>query len=319
MEESRLDLVRYSPDFKKEWDDFVENSKNATFLLKRDYMDYHAGRFHDNSYLVFYKGKLYSLLPANREGDTLYSHQGLTFGGLVMNEKTKAGTVVKIFEQILKEMGKEDVRRLVYKPIPYIYHTLPSDEDLYALFRNGAKLTGRNIASVIDRSHRPKFSRIRQTSLKKAVSAGYRVKETSDFATFWDILTENLRSKYGALPVHSLEEMESLAARFPENIRLFAAYAGDKMEGGVVCYISRNVVRTQYISASDKGKSSGAIDMIMNHLINREFEGIRFFDLGSSNGDGGRYLNESLIYQKEGFGGRGVCYDEWEVHVESKE
>jgi hypothetical protein len=37
--------------------------------------------------------------------------------------------------------------------------------------------------------------------------------------------------------------------------------------------------------------------------------------VGASNEEGGKVLNASLIYQKEGFGGRGVVYDtyEWEL------
>ena len=40
-----------------------------------------------------------------------------------------------------------------------------------------------------------------------------------------------------------------------------------------------------------------------------------YFDFGTSNEEGGKVLNTSLIYQKEGFGGRGVVYDtyEWEL------
>ena len=38
-------IVRYSAEEKEHWDRFVRHSKNGTFLLQRDYMDYHAERF----------------------------------------------------------------------------------------------------------------------------------------------------------------------------------------------------------------------------------------------------------------------------------
>ena len=37
--------------------------------------------------------------------------------------------------------------------------------------------------------------------------------------------------------------------------------------------------------------------------------GIAYFDFGKSTERHGEYLNEQLIFQKEGFGGRAVCYD----------
>ena len=74
----------YTPERKKEWNIFIENAKNSTFLFDRNYMDYHADRFQDFSLMIYRKNKLYALLPANKKNDVLYSHQGLTYGGLIM-------------------------------------------------------------------------------------------------------------------------------------------------------------------------------------------------------------------------------------------
>ena len=92
-----LEIRRYTPAFADEWNQFVAASKNGTFLFDRRYMDYHADRFQDHSLLFFRRGKLYALLPANVDGDTLYSHQGLTYGGLIMSDKTTAAEIVDIF------------------------------------------------------------------------------------------------------------------------------------------------------------------------------------------------------------------------------
>ena len=60
-----IQITRYDTTFKKEWDDFVSNSKNATFLLKRGYMDYHSDRFPDHSLIFTRAGKIFALLPAS--------------------------------------------------------------------------------------------------------------------------------------------------------------------------------------------------------------------------------------------------------------
>ena len=85
--ETRIEIQQYIPALRPEWDCFIANSRNGTFLFFRNYMDYHSDRFIDNSLLFRYKGKLIAVLPANREGDVLWSHQGLTYGGLVLSSK----------------------------------------------------------------------------------------------------------------------------------------------------------------------------------------------------------------------------------------
>lgn len=50
----------YKSGLKAEWDGFVRNSKNGTFLFYRDFIEYHGDRFGDYS-LMFYDGG--SLLP----------------------------------------------------------------------------------------------------------------------------------------------------------------------------------------------------------------------------------------------------------------
>ena len=35
----------YTPEQKTNWNVFIENAKNSTFLFNRDYMDYHSDRF----------------------------------------------------------------------------------------------------------------------------------------------------------------------------------------------------------------------------------------------------------------------------------
>lgn len=313
--DSLFEVVRYSSEKSREWNQFVGQSKNGTFLLLREYMDYHADRFHDFSLMIYRKGKLYALLPANLKGDTLYSHQGLTYGGVVLTAKANTVDVYAMFlsmNQWLKSMG---IVKVVYKCIPYIYHRIPSQEDLYALFRLNAKITGRNISSSIYQSNKVKFIESRKSGIRKAKTCHVEVKQSEDYAAFWDILDTNLKNKYGVAPVHTLSEIELLHSRFPDHIKLYLAFQGDEPLGGTVLYISGHLVHTQYISASIKGKEIGALDLLFDELINHEYAGYPVFDFGQSTENMGSYLNESLIFQKEGFGGRGVCYDIYEYDL----
>src|SRR6476620_2629490 len=71
----------YRSDDKAEWDSHVARSRAPHFLFYRDYMDYHADRFADASLLLYDRHSLIALLPANRDGNVIRSHGGLTFGG----------------------------------------------------------------------------------------------------------------------------------------------------------------------------------------------------------------------------------------------
>ena len=206
---------------------------------------------------------------------------------------------------------------MIYKPIPWIYHQIPAEEDLYALFKEcNAQISVRNISAVIDLHHPLKWYNIRKQGAKKAFNQPIHIECSEDYATFWEILSTNLMKTYQATPVHTLEEIKLLHARFPESIKLYVALQEDgKMLGGTLLYITPKVVHTQYISASEEGKQKHALDALFMQLIQQEYKDWDYFDFGTSNENGGKVLNTSLIYQKEGFGGRGVVYDtyEWEL------
>lgn len=311
-----IDIRHYEPQSASEWNAFVAESKNGTFLFDRRYMDYHSDRFADSSLMVYRDGRLFALLPANREGDVLCSHRGLTYGGLVTGPSATASAVVETFEAVNAYLRGEGLRRVVYKAVPWIYHRIPAEEDLYALFRVcRARLVARDISSAIMQPHRLKWHRDRRYGINRCRNNGVAVELSDDFEGFWPVLEDNLMRSHGARPVHSLGEIRLLKSRFPDNILLYVARRDGRVLGGTVLYVTPQVVHAQYISASAEGKALRVIDAIYDRILNGDFADCLYFDFGKSTEDFGRVLNESLIYQKEGFGGRGVCYDwyEWSL------
>lgn len=313
-----IEIKQYNLDDAEKWNEFVTISKQGTFLFNRNYMDYHSDRFADCSFLIMEKGRISAVLPANRKGDTLYSHQGLTYGGLLTTERMTAEKVCNIFSELnilLKEMG---IKQVVYKAIPWIYHCIPAEEDLYALTNIcHAQLVSRDISSSFSLHDVRKFTESRRSGIRKAVKNGILVGESQDLAAFWNILNNNLTAKYDACPVHSLTELQLLMGRFPKEIKLYMATTtnGEPL-GGTLIYETPNVVHTQYISASPDGKAMGALDLLFDYIINKVYKDRSgYFDFGKSTEAGGTVLNQQLIHQKEGFGGRGVCYDtyEWKI------
>ena len=311
-----MEIRRYRREDKELWNSFVSKARNATFLFDRNYMDYHADRFDDNSFMFYHKGKLKAVLPANVAGDTLYSHQGLTYGGLLLDKKATVEDVLECFDSLNSWLRENGISKVVYKALPWIYQQYPSEEDLYALtWKCKAQLISRDISSSIVIDNKLKFAESRKTGIRKALSLNIEVGESNDVDGFWHVLEDNLGNRYNAKPVHTASEMKLLMSRFPNNIRLYVAKMNGEIVGGTLIYVTPQVVHTQYISASVEGKKHGALDLLFDYIINKVYANCRYFDFGKSTEQGGAYLNEPLIFQKEGFGGRGVCYDwyQWEL------
>lgn len=310
-----MEIKRYSSVCEGEWNAFVERSRQGTFLFNRGYMDYHSDRFDDFSLMAYDRGVLKGVLPANRVGNVLYSHQGLTYGGWLTQEGMDASGMLGLWAEAAGYLIPAGIGRMVYKCIPWIYSRMPSEEDRYALFRSGARWESCQVASVVDLRNGWKFDSNGRRNAAKASRAGVRVVESDDFGGFWRVLTQVLAERYGVAPVHSLAEMELLKGRFNDDIRLVLAVdAEGEVLAGTVLYIAGRVVHVQYIASSHRGREEGALALVFSRVMSH-FNGYDFFDFGTSCENGGLYLNEGLLRQKSGFGGRAVVYESFIVDL----
>jgi hypothetical protein len=149
--------------------------------------------------------------------------------------------------------------------------------------------------------------------MRKAEKAGVRVGRSTSFGPFWRVLEEHLAERFQVKPVHTQAEIELLASRFPAEIALYCACLGDEVLGGVVIYESAQVAHVKYISSTQRGRELGALDLLFERLISEQYAGKVWFDFGIATQDEGRTLNGGLAEQKEGFGGRAVVHDFYEV------
>jgi Acetyltransferase (GNAT) domain len=306
-------VVRYDSSWREAWNDLVARAKNGVFLFDRGYMEYHADRFDDHSLLFFDDDKLIALLPANRRDDALVSHGGLTYGGFVTDDRMRTGLMLQLFDILDAHCREHGLSKVVYKAVPHIYHRLPAEEDLYALFVRNARLVRRDVSSTVRMSDRVPISKGRKCGIKKGRSNKVTVRQSHEIERFMGIEEDSLQRKYGVRPTHSATEMRQLVDRFPNNIRLFAGYRDKEMLGGVIVYETPRVAHAQYIAATDVGKELAAHDCVMDELLNEVYAGKAYFDFGISTEDRGRTLNAGLIENKESFGARAVAYDHYEL------
>lgn len=307
-------IKKYNISHYGQWNEFVGKSKNGTFLFHRDFMEYHSDRFQDFSLLVFDGDALIALLPAHKVENVLYSHRGLTYGGLIYSDKVKLSSVITAFGAVLKYLDENAIDKLHVKLVPAIYHKHPSDEFNYALFLANAKLVRRDSLSVIDMHNKLQFSRSRRADIRKGYNNKLVIIEEPQFELFWnEILIPNMQNKHEVKPIHTAEEITALHQKFPNNIRHFNVYHESKIVAGTTVFITDTVAHPQHISGNKDKNKLGSLDFLYNHLITEVFKDIKYFDFGISNEEQGRKLNEGIIFWKESFGARTIVQDFYDI------
>jgi hypothetical protein len=286
------------------WNTFVSAAYNATFLFHRDFMEYHQDRFDDFSLLVFDKVKLVAVLPANRVDNKVYSHQGLTYGGLVYASKLKIEKIETILDLLFDFFKSKRIEHFYLHPIPSFYLGQGNAAIDFFLMKKGAQLYRKEMNMV---AHLPQEIPISKSKLKhfrRTEVLGLRVVEETNFQPFWEkILEPRLVEKYDAKPVHSLAEIQLLHERFPKNIKQFSAYLEDKIVAGITIFEFENGVKSQYGATSKKGEKYRALDFLFISLLDIfQKKGKLFFDMGIVNDSGEKGFHSGLLQQKEELG-----------------
>lgn len=307
-------IKQYNADLKKEWNNFIQISKNGIFMLERDFMDYHSDRFTDNSLMFYKNNELVAVLPASIHDDELCSHGGLTFGGFISGKKMRQSLMLECFECLKTYMREHNIKRIIYKAIPHIYHNEPAEEDLYALFFNNAEVYKCEPSTTIQLDKPYKISRGRKGHISKAKKYGVVVTKSQNFENYIFIVNYVLQKYHKASAVHTGEELKLLKSRFPKNIELYVAKLDNKIIAGTLLFIYDNLVHTQYLAADDTAREIGALDLVISELLSI-YKDKKYFDFGISTENNGRYLNQGLIQQKEGFGGRIITYNTYMLTV----
>lgn len=307
-----IELVAYEPSLSPVWDAVVDRARNGHFLFRRGYMDYHADRFPDASYLAREKGRWVAVVPGHLKGDSGWAtHGGLTYGGMVLSPELCTPDAIEIFRGLNRALATRGIESVHYKPMPWFHHQTPSEEDLYLLFRQGAVLESRSLSTVIP-VHVPRdVQRLRRRKIRTARENGIVCRASDDLDRFWPLIENRLGGKYGLKPVHSLAEMRLLVSRFPDDIRFYGAYAGEDLMAGCVVYHSGRVFHLQYLHATDEGRELGAPDLLVDWMVDGPAQPHDWLSFGHSCEDNGQFLNSNLLFFKEGFGGRAVVLDEW--------
>jgi hypothetical protein len=303
------------------WEDLIGRSCNATFLHTRRFISYHADRFRDRSLILEdHRGRVVGVFPAAESPTApqmVISHPGLTYGGIVHDGSVHGASMLGALGDIAEHYRRLGYQKLRYKAVPAIYHSRPAEDDLYALFRLGARRYRSDLSVAIDLANRGRVTQRRVRSRKRALAAGVQTQENwAEIAGFWRVLEQNLADRHGVTPVHSLAEIQMLHDRFPGDILLIVARIGSKLVGGAVMFAAGPVMHMQYTATTERGREALATDLIMEHAIELGAKrAYRFFDFGVCTNNEGQSLDQDLYRFKASFGAGGVIYDHYELDL----
>ena len=294
-----IEVINYSQDYKDEWDKFVKTADNYSFLFLRDYIEYHSDRFKDYSLILTEKKKIKALLPGNICNDDFISHQGLTYGGIILPKNTSFEKHLLYLNTFIDYLKHKNIKRLILKSQNYFYSLTQQNAFEYILGSN----------TLIDKQYdlgthiKCSTHQFPKKCVRKGKLALYEIQNASDASLFWPLLEESLASLYESKPVHTLEELEKLRHYFPENIKIIHLMNIEtgEIDAGAVLFAINEVVKVQYLAVNENGRKNRASDVLYYNLITLLKEKYQYIDFGT-NMKSDNSINSSLLSTKEKFG-----------------
>lgn len=316
-------IKQFQKSLASEWDNLIKNANNGTIFHTRKFLSYHPpGRFIDHS-LVFYKNNQpYILFPAaEKEIDKkrfLVSHPGTSYGSFIVPEDISFADSYDIVESLIKYAKSQNFQGIRLTPPPTIYNRRLSNYIDFSLLQHGFRYLKREISSILFledtvEQNLDKFKSSHKRAVRKAIKEGVVVRESNKFDEFYSILQNNLKIRHNVTPTHTLDELLKLKELFPNDVKLFGAFLGDKMVAGVVNFIcTKDVVLAFYISHDEKYQETRALNLLFYSIFDWAItNNFKVFDFGIFTVN--EEPNFGLARFKENFGASGMFRDTFEI------
>lgn len=314
----KVEIVRYNENLAADWDHFVSNSINGTFLHSRGFFNHNSlNKKDDHSFLFYKKNEIIAVIPfaliQKEHSNILNSHARATYGGFVVNKNVGLEEAVEMVNLIISEAKKINALEIIIRNPFRIFHQTMCDETDYAMWHKGFNIKSRELEIAIDLKGdiddiRKNYQNGAKYNVKKALKH-VNSDISDDYETFWKLLEENLKDKFDTKPVHSIADFKSLINNVGrENIKLFAGFVNDEMVCGVIVFLFKNkTIHSQYIASNKTHQEIRPLNAVIDYIIewgvtNR----YKYYNMGMVNEEAGTIVNYGLCHFKEGFGGRGT-------------
>ena len=317
-----IEVVRFSPDKTKEWDDFVKNhSRNGGLFTEQKFLSYHPeGRFADCSLMCYKDGKLNGVFPAaSKVGEhgekCIISHPGSSCGALVYAETAKTRDVLAMLEAVISYYKSEEAASLELRLAEPIFD-MPSAEELtYLLWHRGFELKSKELASCVRLDEKKKWRsygrKKNKTDINNLLRKGFTVAQTQEVSDIYPLIERNLEKRYNKKPTHSFEELKYLKEMYPERIHFWAVSYEGKVVGTVVAFaVNDKAVHDFYIAQDYEFANYNLMPMLFYHIFESYLEqGYEWYNFGiSSRGD---LIKWGILEFKERMGGRATARESY--------
>ena len=246
-------------------------------------MDYHRDRFEDHSLMIFKNEALVALLPTHLLNKSLVSHNGLTYGGLIVDNNFDQSDIKLLFDSVFSYCKLNGFKQLILKTMPNFYQN-KSQEKIEGYLKQicEAKLDKKRVLAI-DYSQPLTIHKTKLKHFRKHQATDFIIKKENTFKLFWNkVLIPLLKEKHNTKPVHSLGEIELLNSQFPKEIVQYNVYCQDKILAGITIFDKGNIVKSQYGAATKLGKKTRALEYLFLNLIFKfKQEEKTFFSMGT--------------------------------------
>jgi hypothetical protein len=312
-----MEIIRYEESYRQRWDAFVEASVNGTFLHMRSFFDHNPkNAVDDHSYLFVEKNSIMAVIPFNlytkNDRKILHSSLRATYGGFIVGDEVGALDAVEMLSLLKNEAVSLGVQQIIIRNPFRIFNSNVCDETDYAMWYHGFEILSRELETTIKLGDYNTVSGKFNSSTKRNIKRGRQnliLEESNDYQAYWEVLKKNLSEKHGLSPTHSHPEfMQLIQSVGLEKIKLFTACMEDKIVAGIVLFIpNQKAVHAQYICSDSEFQELRPLNAVIDEIIQwacaKQYQ---YLNLGTSNFDAGKGINEGLFRFKEGFGGHNV-------------
>lgn len=296
-----IEVRKYKAEDKKDWDSFVSQSDNGFFFFKRDFLEYHHKPFIDHSLLVYDNNKLKALVPINTKDHKAYSHQGITYGGLITPIKCKYADYILYINEVFNYLKKQNLHQISIKIQPSVYFRTQSNKLDVIIQRNKLNIDECLIGAVLNCQHYILPTK-RKLNIKSSLLKNHIFSTETELSDFWKLVEICYPSRFGFKPVHSFDEISYLAKTFESNISIMSLRekSSNKLVAGLMVFEDDRMAKIQYIAYDEK--AIDLINLLYYETLDYYLKKKKSVDWGLSMDVNDGEVNTSILWLKEKFG-----------------
>jgi hypothetical protein len=283
-----MEVIKYTEEWKEEWDKFVLASNNGTMFHMQKFFDYHEPeKFSFNHLIVIDKGNIVAVLPGAVVDGMFESPIGASYGSLVIKDISFKKTM-EIVSTVLDYGKKQGYKGFMLTSAPMIYEKYQSQSLDFAMLWQGFQFELHYISSAIkldperDIIERCKPT-IRRNIRKSLKNPDIRVEINERYDEFYPILLDN-KARHDVKPTHSYEDLLKLKELLPDYLKLFMVYYKDKpIAGSLMFYPNKQIALCFYNMLLYDYAQYKPIQRVMYEVIKDSTErGFTYVDIGVS-------------------------------------